>query len=391
MPVGVDEDTMIVGVLGGGQLGRMMALAGLPLGLRLRFLDPDPGCPAAEAGELIVGRYDEPAALERFVRGVGVATYEFENVPAAAARWLTEHVAVFPPQNALAVAQDRVLEKRCFRSLGIGTAEFEEVDTLGGLEAAVDKLGTPCVLKTRRFGYDGKGQAVIRTPSDVRGAWDAVVGTRTGDADLELEAMVEFDRELSIIGVRGRDGRMAFYPAIENSHSGGILSFSVAPAPGLGEARQQELERACGRVMEHLDYVGVLTIEFFELAGGGLLANEMAPRVHNSGHWSIEGAECSQFENHLRAVCGLPLGSTRMAGSETDGPGGVSMMFNIVGRAPASREILAIPGARLHMYGKAERAGRKLGHVTLCADTFAGLQRRAAAVRSVLERAGGRP
>lgn len=379
------QSGMVVGVLGGGQLGRMMALAGMPLGLKLRFLDPDPGCPAAEVGEVIVGEYDDQQALERLARGASVATYEFENVPASAARWLTEHVPVFPPQGALAVAQDRVAEKRCFRSLGIGTPEFEEVDTLDGLRAAVAKLGTPCVLKTRRFGYDGKGQAVIRTAADVEGAWGAVMGTRTGDAGLVLEAFVEFERELSIIGVRGRDGGMAFYPAVENTHSGGILSVSVAPAPGLSATRQRELEEACGRVMARLDYVGVLTIEFFELAGGALLANEMAPRVHNSGHWTIEGAECSQFENHLRAVCGMPLGSTRAV------CGGAGMMFNIVGKAPAAADVLAIPGARLHLYGKSERAGRKLGHATLWGESAEALARRAAVLEHVLERAGSRP
>jgi 5-(carboxyamino)imidazole ribonucleotide synthase len=350
-----------VGILGGGQLGRMLALAGYPLGLRSRFLDPDPACPAAHLGELVVGAYDDEAALERFARGVSVATYEFENVPSRTARWLTEHVPVHPPEHALATAQDRLAEKTCFRDLGIPTPAFEPVSTLAELHSAAARLGLPAVLKTRRFGYDGKGQAVLRDPADIAPAWSALGGSRLPTADLILEAFVPFARELSVIGVRAVGGTSAFYPPIENVHASGILARSTAPAPGVSPALAAALTDATRTVMDHLAYVGVLTIEYFDLGDGRFLANEMAPRVHNSGHWSIEGAHCSQFENHLRAVAGLPLGPTA--------PRGHSVMLNIIGDDPDAPALLALPGAHLHLYAKAPRPGRKLGHVTLCADS----------------------
>lgn len=364
---------MIVGVLGGGQLGRMLALAGYPLGIRFRFLDPDAACPAGEVGGLVVGRYDDEQALAEFVRGVDVVTYEFENVPAGAARWLTEHVEVFPPEGALATAQDRLREKACFAEVGIATARHRAAGTLTELASAVKDVGAPCVVKTVRDGYDGKGQAVVRSEGDVERAW-AAVGAGKGGANLVVEEFVRFEREVSVVGVRGRDGEMAFYPPTENVHVGGILARSLAPAPRVEPGARGTLEGAMGRVMERLGYVGVLAIEFFDLGGGRFLANEMAPRVHNSGHWTIEGAECSQFENHVRAVCGMPLGSTSARGH--------SIMLNIIGGRPDLDALLAMPGVHVHMYGKSPRPGRKLGHLTVCGPD-------GAAVGEIASRAAG--
>lgn len=354
---------MTVGVLGGGQLGQMLALAGGAMGMKFRFLDPDAACPAASVGEvggLEVGAYDDESALAKFVRGVDVVTYEFENVPARTARWLTEHVPVFPPEGALATAQDRIAEKACFNAVGIETAPHAKVDTAEEFRAAVERIGMPCILKTRRFGYDGKGQWVIRTAADCKRAWaEASDGQNGGAADLILEGFVPFVRELSVLGVRGRNGECRFYPPVWNTHERGILARSVAPAPDVSDAQRQAMESATRRVMERLEYVGVLAVEYFDMGRGRFVANEMAPRVHNSGHWTIEGAPCSQFENHLRAVCGLPLGPTDARGS--------SVMLNVIGGEPDMGELRAMRGVYVHMYGKTARAGRKLGHVTVCA------------------------
>jgi 5-(carboxyamino)imidazole ribonucleotide synthase len=359
-----------VGILGGGQLGRMLALAGYPLGFRFRFLDPAADAPAGHLAELVVAPYDDPAGLERFAAGLDVATYEFENVPAAAAAYLTDHVVVFPPRRALEVGQDRLAEKECFRSLGIPTSPFRAVDDLEGLRRAVEELGLPAVLKTRRLGYDGKGQYVLREPADIDRAWEAI-----GGVPLLLEGFVAFDRELSILAVRGRDGATAFYPLVENRHEEGILRLTTAPAPGLDPALQRAAETLAGRVLAEFDYVGVLAIELFQ-RGDELLANELAPRVHNSGHWTIEGAETSQFENHLRAICGLPLGATA--------PRGHVAMINLIGTIPDAAAVLAIPGAHLHLYGKAPRPRRKVGHVTVLADDPETLRRRVEAVIALL-------
>jgi 5-(carboxyamino)imidazole ribonucleotide synthase len=345
---------MIVGILGGGQLGRMLALAAHPLGLRCRFLDPSPDAPAGAVGELVTGAYDEPAVLERFAAGLAVATYEFENVPVAGARHLARLVTVVPPPAALEIAQDRLAEKAFLAKLGIPVAPFWPVDTRGELEAALARLDGRAVLKTRRLGYDGKGQHVLRGPGDADAAW-----RRLGGVPLILEGFVDFARELSVLATRGRDGDTACYPLIENVHRDGILRASLAPAPGVSATLQAEAARVAHRVLDALDYVGVLAIELFE-ADGRLFANELAPRVHNSGHWTIEGAETSQFENHLRAVVGWPLGSTA--------PRGVSVMINLIGTLPDVAAVLAVPDAHLHLYGKAARPGRKLGHVTVRAD-----------------------
>jgi 5-(carboxyamino)imidazole ribonucleotide synthase len=345
---------MNVGVLGAGQLGRMLALAGYPLGLKFRFLDND-RAPAGDVAELMTGEFEDEATLARFAQGLDVATFEFENVPQGAARTLARHVPVFPAAGALETAQDRLHEKTLFRTLGIPTPMFVPVDSDEDLRRAVGVTGLPAVLKTRRLGYDGKGQMVLRDNADVDIAWKTL-----GGVPLILEAFVAFERELSIIAVRGRSGETAFYPLVQNEHRGGVLRLSLAPAPGADAALQMRAESLVGRVLGSLNYVGVITLELFQ-AGDELLANEIAPRVHNSGHWTIEGSVCSQFENHLRAVLGWPLGSTR--------PTGYSAMLNLIGSAPPSEQILRCPEAHLHLYGKSPRPGRKIGHITICAET----------------------
>lgn len=353
---------MTIGILGGGQLGYMLALAGYPLDFHFRFLDPSPQAPVGRIATRVTAEYTDFEALEKFAHGLALVTYEFENVPVEAARFLQKLVPVYPPPEALETAQDRRSEKKLFQKLSIPTTEFAAVDSAHDLENAVRKIGLPSVLKTCRLGYDGKGQWVLRTGEDVERARAEIPA-----APLMLEKFVNFSRELSILAVRARSGETAFYPLVENHHRGGILRLSLAPAPLLAEALQREAENAARRVLEALGYVGVLAIELFE-CDGRLLANEMAPRVHNSGHWSIEGAVTSQFENHLRAVTGLPLGDARTLGH--------SAMLNLIGELPEPAEILAIPDAHLHVYGKALRQGRKVGHVTLRADSAEQLTQR---------------
>jgi 5-(carboxyamino)imidazole ribonucleotide synthase len=340
-----------IGILGGGQLGYMLALAGYPLGLHFRFLDPSPEAPVGRIAQRVTADYTDQAALEKFASGLELITYEFENVPVEAANFLAERVPVYPPPAALEAAQDRLAEKDLFRKLGIATTEFGPVSNPGELDAAVKALGLPAVLKTSRMGYDGKGQWILRTAEDV-----AKAKSELPPVKLILERFVPFSRELSVLAVRSRNGETAIYPLVENHHRNGILRLSLAPAPHLEPSIQRAAERAAHRILESLKYVGVLAIEFFEHQGE-LLANEMAPRVHNSGHWTIEGAVTSQFENHLRAVLGLPLGST--------GPAGHCAMLNLIGDLPESAAVLAVPDAHLHLYGKSPRSGRKLGHVTL--------------------------
>jgi 5-(carboxyamino)imidazole ribonucleotide synthase len=351
-----------IGILGGGQLGYMLALAGYPLDFHFRFLDPSPQAPVGRIASRVTAEYADFEALEKFAHGLALVTYEFENVPIEAARFLQKLVPVYPPPQALETAQDRRSEKKLFQKLSIPTTEFAAVDSAHDLENAVRKIGLPSVLKTCRLGYDGKGQWVLRTGEDVERARAEIPA-----APLMLEKFVKFSRELSILAVRARSGETAFYPLVENHHRGGILRLSLAPAPHLAEALQREAENAARRVLEALGYVGVLAIELFE-CDGRLLANEMAPRVHNSGHWTIEGAVTSQFENHLRAVAGLPLGDTRTLGH--------SAMLNLIGELPAPAEILAVSDAHLHVYGKALRQGRKVGHVTLRADSAEQLAQR---------------
>jgi 5-(carboxyamino)imidazole ribonucleotide synthase len=333
----------------------MMALAGYPLGLRFRFFDPAPDAPAGQVAGHSQGSYTDHEALARFAEGAAAITYEFENVPVEAAQFLAERVAVYPPPAALSVSQDRVVEKSFFAQIGIPTAPFAPVGSRAELDEAAAVIGLPSVLKTCRMGYDGKGQVVLRTPADARAAWETL-----GGQPLILEGFVPFERELSIISVRDRQGNTRFYPLVQNHHREGILRLSIAPAPSITPALQSQAEGYAARIMQALDYVGVLAVELFQV-GGSLLANEMAPRVHNSGHWTIEGAETSQFENHVRAVAGLPLGSTEMVGC--------AAMLNLIGTLPAEQDVLAVEGAHMHLYGKAPREGRKLGHITVRART----------------------
>jgi 5-(carboxyamino)imidazole ribonucleotide synthase len=347
---------MTIGVLGGGQLGRMIALAGYPLGQRFVFLDPGAESAAGHVGALRVGAYDDEERLTELARKSNIVTYEFENVPVASARFLNELVPVYPPPVALEVSQDRLDEKQFFQRLGIPTAPFAAASSQAELEAAVAKVGLPVVIKTRRFGYDGKGQMVLREPADVARAWNAL-----GAAALIVEGVVPFERELSILAVRSTKGETKFYPLVENEHRDGILRLSFPKSDAWTEALQERAEAYAAKVLAELSYVGVLAIELFLRDDGELVANEMAPRVHNSGHWTIEGAETSQFENHVRALLGLPLGSTRMIGW--------SGMINCIGKLPPREAVLAVAGAHLHAYGKDASPGRKLGHVTVRADT----------------------
>ncbi|MGH9396364.1 MAG: 5-(carboxyamino)imidazole ribonucleotide synthase [Terriglobia bacterium] len=344
---------MKIGVLGGGQLGRMMALAGYPLGLRLRFLDKSMDSPAGQVAECMVADFNDSQGLERFGAGLDLVTYEFENVPSSAAHFLAQRVPrFFPPPRALEIAQDRYIQKQFFQRLGIPTPAFRAVSAREELDLAAGEIGLPALLKTRRWGYDGKGQRVLREASDLDAAWQGM-----GAVPLIIESYVSFEREVSLIAVRGANQETAFYPITENRHQEGILRVSLAPASGIEADLQEIAQDYAQRIFAELGYAGVLTIEFF-LAGGKLLANEMATRVHNSGHWTVEGADTSQFENHLRAIAGLPLGSTAARGA--------SAMVNFIGCMPNPRLVLAIPGVHLHLYGKAARPGRKLGHATLC-------------------------
>jgi 5-(carboxyamino)imidazole ribonucleotide synthase len=351
-----------VGILGGGQLARMMALAGAPLGLRFLVLDTVADACAGQFAPMVVGDYTDPAALAEFASRIDVATFDFENVPAESAEWLTGRVPVFPGPRALATAQDRLAEKTLFRDLGIPVPPFAAIDTLAQLREAVATIGTPCILKTRRLGYDGKGQFRIKAPADIEAAWVAL-GPQAERVGLILEGFVAFQRELSVVAVRGRDGEFRAWPLTENWHVDGVLSASLAPAPVDNALRDTALAHA-RKLAEALDYVGVFALELF-CRDGELLANEMAPRVHNSGHWTIEGSETSQFQNHLRAVLGMPLGDTRMVGH--------ACMLNWIGAMPDAGPVLREAGGHWHDYGKQPRDGRKVGHATLRADAPAEL------------------
>jgi 5-(carboxyamino)imidazole ribonucleotide synthase len=351
----------------------MLALAGYPLGLHFRFLDPSPEAPVGRIAHRVTAEYTDEQALQRFAQGLEVVTYEFENVPVEAAKLLAERTAVYPPVAALEEAQDRLREKTLFKKLGIPTTEFTALETHADFDNAVKQIGLPAVLKTRRMGYDGKGQWMLRTAEDVEKA-----RRELPDVPLILEKFVAFTREVSMLGVRSRSGETAFYPVVENHHRGGILRLSLAPAPNLTTELQKAAEEAARKVLEALGYVGVLCIEFFEV-DGKLLANEMAPRVHNSGHWTIEGAVTSQFENHLRAILGMPLGSTSAIG--------YSAMINLIGEIPEEAAVLAVSNTHLHLYGKAPRPGRKLGHVTVRADKTEKLRKRIGELPEFFKRA----
>ena len=355
-----------IGILGAGQLGRMLALAGYPLGMRFRFLDPGSDSPAGRLADHWVFDYSDTSALERFASGLDVITYEFENVPVETARYLEKFVPVYPPPLALEKAQDRFIEKSFFCGLGIPTPVF----TTEFENSQIYNLGFPAILKTRRLGYDGKGQVVVGSDREL----EMELKSANSD-DLILEEFISFERELSLIGVRNCAGDIRFYPLVENYHDEGILRLSLVSGD-ISPKLQKQAEEYAMKVMSALEYVGVLTIEFFE-KDGRLLANEMAPRVHNSGHWTIEGAVTSQFENHVRAVTDSPLGNTD--------PLGVCAMVNLVGNPPDVESLLKIDGAHLHLYDKAPRPKRKIGHVTLVEAELKTLMRKLDSVKEIVD------
>lgn len=342
---------MVIGVLGGGQLARMIALAGYPLGLKFVVLDPNADVCSSSVAEHLQGDYDDETQLAELARRADVITYEFENVPAKAVDFLEDKVAVYPPRNALAIAQDRLNEKTMFRDLGIDTPDFVAVNSEEDLQKAMETLGWPAVLKTRREGYDGKGQAVLRKPEDIAPAWESIKGVPA-----IVEAFVPFEREISIIAVRSKTGETECYPVTENTHRDGILHLSIARQD---DPMQSLAEAYAAKLLNKLDYVGTLALELFQ-AGERLLANEFAPRVHNSGHWTQDGAETCQFENHLRAILGLPLGATDAMG--------YTAMLNVIGSIPDSSDVLVHNHAHLHLYDKEPRPGRKVGHINLLAQ-----------------------
>ncbi|MBN8922642.1 MAG: 5-(carboxyamino)imidazole ribonucleotide synthase [Rhodanobacter sp. 68-29] len=355
----------VLGILGGGQLARMLALAAAPLGVNTLVVDSAADACAGQVAPLVRADWTDYAALEDFARKVDVATFDFENVPAETAQWLAERVAVFPNPRSLAVAQDRLAEKTLFRECGLATPAFLAVDDRAGLDRALAAVGAPAILKTRRLGYDGKGQFRLKTVADADAAWTEL-GAQATKHGLILEAFVPFQRELSVLAVRSRDGDFRTWPLTRNWHVDGVLSFSLAPASDIDEL--QPRATALARTLaERLDYVGVFALELF-VQDGELLGNEMAPRVHNSGHWTIEGAHTSQFENHVRAVLGLPLGDT--------GARGMSGMFNWIGELPDPAPVLRGVDAHWHDYGKQARPGRKVGHATVCAPVAAVLAQR---------------
>jgi 5-(carboxyamino)imidazole ribonucleotide synthase len=358
---------MRVGIVGAGQLGRMLALAGYPLGLDFLCLDPSREAPAGQVAPLLHGAFTDRRLLRSLARRCDVVTFDWENVPVAGLEAMARvhGTRIAPPLAALATGQDRAAEKRLFERLAIPTTRWTAVGSREQLKRALAAIGLPGVLKTRRLGYDGKGQALIRTPADAERAF-----TRLGQVPLLYEEWIDFDHEASIIGARSARGELAIYPLCGNRHGEGILRLTCAP---FGPARwQRAAARYLKRVLTHFRYTGILTLEFF-VRRGRLIANEMAPRVHNSGHWTIEGAATSQFENHLRAILNLPLGRTR--------PCGHSAMINLIGRMPSRETLLAHPGLHLHEYGKRSRPGRKVGHCTLIEPTAA---RRDARARRLL-------
>ena len=342
---------MKIGILGGGQLARMLALSGYPLGLEFIILDPSSDAGAVGLGEHLQGAYDDKALLTELAEKADVVTYEFENVPADVASFLSQHTPVYPRANALAVAQDRLVEKDFFHQLNIPTAPFANISSLEDLQQAMSTIGYPAILKSRRMGYDGKGQVVLRTDNDLSSAWESVQGVPS-----IVEGFINFQREVSILAARSPKGQIVYYPLSENKHSQGILRVSTARHD---DPLQQQAQNYVSTLLKKLDYVGLIALELFEV-DGELLANEFAPRVHNSGHWTIEGSETSQFENHLRAILDLPLGSTATRG--------FTGMVNFIGDVPDSKKLLNIEHAHLHLYDKSPRKGRKVAHVSIRTD-----------------------
>lgn len=358
-----------VGILGGGQLARMLALAGYPIGLHCTAFDTNPNACAGAVAPLTTGSFDDASQVASWAQAHDVITLEFENVPAGTVAGLAHQFPVAPGADALRVTQDRLEEKQLFGSLGIRTAPFAAVRSLEELTEAIARIGVPAVLKTRRFGYDGKGQFRLQRPEQAEEAWRALNG-----APAILEGFVPFDAEYAIVAVRNRAGEVRCYPPIRTVHHDGILRFA---RPLLDAELQRDAQRIAQTVSEALRYVGVITIETFAVQGA-LLGNEIAPRVHNSAHWTIEGAETSQFENHLRAVCDLPLGDCSMRGE--------CALVNLLGELPSVNAVLALPGVHLHDYGKEARPGRKVGHLTVTADTASQLAQRLEATVRLLPR-----
>jgi 5-(carboxyamino)imidazole ribonucleotide synthase len=341
---------MKVAILGGGQLARMLSIAAHRLGVEPWVVDPNTDAPASPVAHHVPGRLDDPASWRKVVH-CDVATAEIDHVPAEALAWLGERMPIRPGRRAFAAAGDRLTQKRTFRQLGIETAPFEAVDSLADLERALGVVGLPAMLKRRRGGYDGRGQRPIRHAGEAADAWRAL-----GGRPAVVEAFVPFAREISILAVRGTDGDVRFWSPVENQHDRGILRRSRPLSPAEAGPLEAVGRRHVASLLDALDYVGVLAVEFFEV-DGTLVANEVACRVHNSGHWTEEGAETSQFENHLRALVGAPLGSTRLLGP--------TALVNVIGDVGSARPWLSVPGARLHLYGKTPAPGRKIGHVTL--------------------------
>jgi 5-(carboxyamino)imidazole ribonucleotide synthase len=343
-----------IGILGGGQLGRMLSLAAAQLGYRVHIFSPEGESPAAQvSAATTVADYEDWSALEAFAKAVDVVTLEFENIPVATLDYLAARKPVHPGAKALRIAQDRLFEKDFLNGIGARTAPYAGVSTLAEAEAALLKIGTPAVLKTRRFGYDGKGQALVREPHELAEAWESL-----NSDSVIVEGFVRFSREISVIAARGQTGEIATYAPIENRHKNHILDVSIAPA-SIPESLTFKAEALGRKIIEALDYVGVLAVELFSSdEDSNLLVNEIAPRVHNSGHWTIEAAATSQFEQHIRAVCGLPLGLTT--------PYGDAVMTNLIGDdIHRWLDYLAEPGTHFHHYGKAEaKPGRKMGHIT---------------------------
>lgn len=358
-----------LGILGAGQLGRMLALAAAPLGVRCVCFDPEREACAGDVSELVCAPWSDLDAVGAFAKRCDAITFEFENVPAATLRHAATIARVDPPVLALETGQDRLLEKQLFERMGLSVHPYEAASTAAEFAAACERVGfaggsaAGVVAKTRRGGYDGKGQAVIRSRDQIAAAWVALAGSMDARKDVLVEQFVPFEREMSLIAARGAGGAFASYPLTQNRHQGGILRESIAPAPSVPASVARQTARYMHDLMDALQYVGVLAIEFFLVRdaaaedGVRLLANEMAPRVHNSGHWTIDAAITSQFENHVRAVLGMPLGSC-----EVRCP---SVMINFIGAMPPVRDLLAIPGCRVHDYAKPARAGRKVGHATI--------------------------
>ncbi|MGH8493047.1 MAG: 5-(carboxyamino)imidazole ribonucleotide synthase [Moraxellaceae bacterium] len=363
MTTALHKGPLRIGVLGGGQLGRMMALAGYPLNLAFSFYESSAACPSAALGTVYGDADNSTATLDAFIESADVFTYEFENIPVAWVERIAAKKPVYPGVKSLSVSQNRLNEKKLFASLKIPSARFAEINSEADLKNAAATLGLPLVIKTVTMGYDGKGQFLLKEDSQIAEAW----GLLGAQAPLIAEEFVHFKRELSIIAVRDREGHTACYPLTENVHHRGILSHSVSPAPHVDTDTQLAAERHISAILQELGHVGAMTLEMFDTRHG-LVANETAPRVHNSGHWTIEGAHCSQFENHVRAVAGLPLGSTVCEKPVA--------MINIIGQHPATVDVLRQTDAHLHLYGKSEREGRKLGHITVTANNHHELETR---------------